>query len=115
MGVHDWTVLKGQENANELNKQLNYKKLLNPIQQKMFEKIIHIGKNFIYTFKLWGSKIQKCSFVWSSVTLTKALRTLDRTTARDPSAFKILVHESLPRLELLVLYKMRWVRSIPVN
>ena len=112
MGVHDWTVLKGQENANELNKQLNYKKLLNPIQQKMFEKIIHIGKNFIYTFKLWGSKIQKCSFVWSSVTLTK---TLDQTTARDTSAFKILVRESLPRLELLVLYKMRWVRSIPAN
>ena len=112
MGVHDWTVLKGQENANELNKQLNYKKLLNPIQQKMFEKIIHIGKNFINTFKLWGSEIQKCSFVWSSVTLTK---TLDQTTTRDTSAFKILVRESLPRLELLVLYKMRWVRSIPVN
>lgn len=60
MSVRDWTVLKGQENANELNKQLNYKKLLNPIQQKMFEKIIHIGKNFIYTFKLWVSKILKC-------------------------------------------------------
>ena len=56
MSVRDWTVLKGQENANELNKQLNYKKLLNPIQQKMFEKIIHIGKNFIDTFKLWGTK-----------------------------------------------------------
>ena len=52
--------MKGQENANELNKQLNYKKLLNPIQQKMFEKIIHIGKNFI-TFKLWVSTTQNCS------------------------------------------------------
>ena len=97
MSVRDWTVLKGQENANELNKQLNYKKLLNPIQQKMFEKIIHIGKNFIYTFKLWVSKIQKCSFVWPSVILSKALRTLDRSTDRDPLTFKILVREFMPR------------------
>ena len=88
MGVHDWTVLKGQENANELNKQLNYKKLLNPIQQKMFEKIIHIGKNFIYTFKLWGSKIQKCTCVWSSVWQKRLERSIEpRLEIRPLSKF----------------------------